>query len=324
MVKTKVVAPSVYGLTLPTPFLVGPVNVYLVEGEVLTLVDAGPKTKEAKEVLENELHELGYSLEDIEMVVLTHHHPDHIGLIEEFPQAKVIAHEKTKPWLEHDLEFQIKKSAFFKELYSSHGVPNDIVALIEKSNDYYLGYASYAQIDEIVKEGDTIIGLPGWSVIETPGHAQSQISLYRESDGVLLSGDHLIAHISSNAIIEAPYKNDTDRPRTLIQYRDSLKKCSEMNLSRVFSGHGGPVNEPIQLIEERLLKQVEKAEAIKRLLGKEKLTSFELCIRLYPQMYSKQPGLTLSETLGHLDLLEESEEVSVSLEEGIYYYQVAE
>ncbi|RNA67058.1 MBL fold metallo-hydrolase [Alteribacter keqinensis] len=318
LVKTKEVAPSVYGITIPTPFLVGPVNVYIIEGERLTLVDTGVKTEEAKRVLEAELLELDYRFSDIELVILTHHHPDHIGLVEEFDHATIASHEKTKPWLEGDQRFFEQKNDFFRELYTAHGVDENIVALIEKSNAYYLKYTSRIGIDVTLSEGDRIEGLPGWSVIETPGHAQSQISLYRERDGVLISGDHLIAHISSNAIIEAPYKGETERPKTLLQYRDSLKKC--LHVKRAFSGHGKPVEDPKALIEERLQKQIEKAKAIKNLLGEETLTSFELCKRLYPQMYTKQPGLTLSETLGHLDLLEEMNEVKAVNENSVYRY----
>ena len=68
-------------IVLPTPFAVGDVNVYLVKGEELSLIDAGPQTEEAKQVLDRNLSELGYSISDIDQVVLTHHHPDHAGML---------------------------------------------------------------------------------------------------------------------------------------------------------------------------------------------------------------------------------------------------
>lgn len=49
-----------------------------------------------------------------------------------------------------------------------------------------------------MREGDRIDSMPGFTVIETPGHASTHISLYRESDGILIGGDALISHISSN------------------------------------------------------------------------------------------------------------------------------
>ena len=52
--------------------------------------------------------------------------------------------------------------------------------------------------------------MPGFTVIETPGHASTHISLYRESDGILIGGDALISHISSNPILEPPYEGQTE------------------------------------------------------------------------------------------------------------------
>ncbi|MEW9031663.1 MAG: MBL fold metallo-hydrolase, partial [Planifilum fimeticola] len=60
---------GIHRITLPTPFPIGPVNVYLVESESLTLVDVGPKTDEAWESLKNQLRDRGYSPSDIEQVV---------------------------------------------------------------------------------------------------------------------------------------------------------------------------------------------------------------------------------------------------------------
>ncbi|MCD8509476.1 MAG: MBL fold metallo-hydrolase [Bacillus sp. (in: Bacteria)] len=97
---------GIYQLTLPTPFLVGPVNTYLIKGDALTLVDTGPKTEDALFALQQHLQELKLTTMDIDIVLLTHHHPDHIGLLHEFlPKAKVYAHEKVNPWLTKDQIF---------------------------------------------------------------------------------------------------------------------------------------------------------------------------------------------------------------------------
>ena len=63
-------------------------------------------------------------------------------------------------------------------------------------------------LDREIAEGDEVPGMPGWRVKETKGHAQSHIALYREADGLMIGGDHLIAHVSSNALIEPPYPGE--------------------------------------------------------------------------------------------------------------------
>ena len=67
-------------LTIPTPFPVGPVNVYLLEDEPLTLVDSGPNSAKALDELEQALAALGHAVEDLELLVISHQHMDHFGL----------------------------------------------------------------------------------------------------------------------------------------------------------------------------------------------------------------------------------------------------
>ncbi|MCD8509475.1 MAG: hypothetical protein LRY73_06050 [Bacillus sp. (in: Bacteria)] len=183
-----------------------------------------------------------------------------------------------------------------------------------------MSFADKGAVDKFLQEGDRPEGLVDWAVLETPGHAQSHISLYRESDGVMISGDHLIEHISSNAIIEGPYPGETARPKTLIQYRESLKKCQ--HVQEAYSGHGNTVTDPAGLIQKRLADQEKKAQQFKLLMGEGPVSTFELCKRKYAQILEKQPDLTFSETLGHLDLLESREEVKQVSVDGVIHYQV--
>ncbi|MFL5843956.1 MAG: MBL fold metallo-hydrolase, partial [Solirubrobacteraceae bacterium] len=70
----------IHTLPIPTPFMVGRVNVYLIEDEPLTLVDTGPNSGKALDELEQALAALGHRIEDLGLIVLTHQHMDHIGL----------------------------------------------------------------------------------------------------------------------------------------------------------------------------------------------------------------------------------------------------
>ena len=74
--------PGSSGSQIPTPFAVGRVNCYLIEDEPLTLVDTGPNSGKSLDELQRQLADAGHSIEDIELVVITHQHIDHLGLVE--------------------------------------------------------------------------------------------------------------------------------------------------------------------------------------------------------------------------------------------------
>ena len=74
-------AAGIHRLGIPTPFAVGRVNVYLIDDDPLTLVDAGPNSGTALDELTSGISALGHSLEDIDLVILTHQHIDHLGLV---------------------------------------------------------------------------------------------------------------------------------------------------------------------------------------------------------------------------------------------------
>src|SRR4249920_1991731 len=93
-------------IQLPLMYL-GGVNVWLLRGDPLTLVDAGPATEEAVASLEDQLRAHGVAVEDIEQVMITHHHLDHSGLATAIKQrtgAQIVAHRSTARWGLHSRE----------------------------------------------------------------------------------------------------------------------------------------------------------------------------------------------------------------------------
>src|SRR5437868_1092729 len=73
---------GIHRLRIPTPFAVGRVNVYLIEDAPLTLVDSGPNSGISLDELERQLGALGHKIEDLELVLISHQHLDHIGLVD--------------------------------------------------------------------------------------------------------------------------------------------------------------------------------------------------------------------------------------------------
>ncbi|BCJ86124.1 MBL fold metallo-hydrolase [Effusibacillus dendaii] len=314
---------NVHKLVIPTPFPVGPVNVYVVEGDAVTLVDAGPKTEDAWQAFESQLKQAGFSLADIDQVVLTHHHVDHCGLLDRILEQKdlpIYGHPLAVPWVAQEEEFFRKHREYFEELYRRMDVEEHLIVRLEHQQKMINRVSCRVRLTDTFREGELIPGLEEWHVYETPGHAQSHIGLFRESDGVLIGGDHIIKHVSSNAIVEPPASPGEERPKTLLQYRESLLKCKALPITTVFSGHGEEVFDVADLVDIRLQQQDERAAKIRSWLLEEPLTPFAICKRLFPRAYEKELGLTMSEVIGHLDLLLERGQAVAEEQDGVIWY----
>jgi glyoxylase-like metal-dependent hydrolase (beta-lactamase superfamily II) len=119
----------------------------------------------------------------------------------------------------------------------------------------------------------------------------------------LIGGDHLLSRISANPIVHMPLDGSNERPRSLMTYIESLKKTRAMSVSRVLGGHGEPVTDHATLIDERLRLFDRRANKIEDVLSGGPLTAHGIALKLWGDIAVKQAYLTLSEVLGHLDLL---------------------
>ncbi|MCM3766159.1 MBL fold metallo-hydrolase [Neobacillus niacini] len=313
-------------IQLDTGSPVGSINTYLLFGEKLTLIDTGANLPKNWGMLTKSLEKLQLSIHDIDQVLLTHHHIDHVGLLDRILECHpipVLGHPNNRPWLLPDKQFVEWHHEFFHQFLSEFGLPAQLCGtgklFFEKLQEL-----SCSNVDLTVElnEGDSIPGLPEWQIIETKGHAQSHISFYRESDQLLIAGDHIIKHISSNAAIEPPLTPNENRATPLIQYMSNLKKCVEIPIDTIFTGHGTPVMNLQELVEERLDDIEKRAAVIKGIISEKYKTGFEIVQELFsPKTVKEQLMLVVYEAIGHLDLLVERGEVEELTKNGIKYFR---
>lgn len=313
----------IHKIVIPTPFAVGDVNAFLIKGDTLSLVDAGPKTPEAYEALKQGIKKAGYSFSDIEQVILTHHHPDHAGWIDAFENAKVLGHTYNDLWLKRDEAFFRYHDAFYLERLIEEGVPEQYLGWVKKMKRS-VSFMGERPLDMTLAEGDALPGHPGWTVMETLGHAQSHIALWNEENKTMVGGDLVLEKVSSNPLIEPPLNREHGRPRSLLQYNESLKRILTLPVDIIYTGHGNEVYNAHALIEGRLVRQHERAMKVLAMMDNGSRTIFELTRELFPSVYEKELGLTLSETIGQTDYLFEEGLVHEKIDEnGILHYEQA-
>lgn len=309
----------IHKISVPTPFAVGDVNSYLLKGDALTLIDVGPKTEEARQALFAGIKEAGYAPSDIEQVLLTHHHPDHSGWLEAFDKATTLGHTYNQPWVTKDEDFFRFHDEFYLQCLLEEGVPESYLHWVEKMKRP-LHFIGNRPIETILKDGDVLPGHPEFIVLETLGHAQSHLSFWAENAQVLIGGDLIIEKVSSNPLIEPPL-NKGKRTKSMLQYNESLKRIQELPVEKVYSGHGNEVYNVYDLLTIRLEKQKERAMKVLDMMKNKEKTIFELTQELFPKVYEKELGLTLSETIGQVDYLMENGYITEQRnEKGILLY----
>jgi len=312
---------------IPTPFSIGSVHSYILFGDYVTLVDTGPKTEKAWRSFVYQLNEKGLRIRDIDQIVLTHQHVDHSGLLrtikEHHPLVKIYAHPWTIPWIEQETGFIQQKLTFFQRLFSENGLSKQQIEEIEKFYNDLNQYMDSTKIEGILEDGDRVEGLKDWKVIHSPGHSQGHIVLYNEKNKDLIAGDHLIGHTSAGAFIEPAIVEGSPRPKSVIGYRDSLKKIRNLPLNDIYSGHGAVIHNPYEIIDQQLLRFERKKRQLESYLSQGEFSVYELMQLVYPNRYQKHLALFFAEVLGHLDLLEEEGKVKLVKVQGIIKYCLA-
>jgi len=201
-----------------------------------------------------------------------------------------------------------------------HGIPADVATALRAVSASYRAWGAAVDITRPLHDGDRLqLRDRSLRVLHRPGHSPSDTVLHDDRSGahspdgrvgqgsIMLAADHLIKHISSNPLISRPLDAGPDftgpRPQALVDYIASLRRTRAMSLSLVLPGHGDPIDDHVALIDQRLRLHDRRAEKIHGLIAAKPRTAHEIALELWGNIAVTQAYLTLSEVLGHVDLL---------------------
>lgn len=316
----KIKTPTIHPISVPATSSLRTYNFYLVENDnSLFLIDAGVNTEECWDAFGDVLQQNGFEIDDIDAIILTHNHSDHIGLVNRIRTVKnmpLYAHKDAVIRLKRDPQFMMQRAQFFECHYKEMGCGsevNDLLERLKQSIERNKSQKIEGDIKTLVA-GEEIFG---FRVIEVPGHAPDHIALFHEESGILFVGDHIIEHSPSNALVEL--SKEGKRTASLIVYEQSLKKLLNMSVKVAYSGHGEVIHHPHKLTQKKLAIINKKATKIKNIVNKPK-TAAEVAKQMYQTRYEPLLPLVMSEVVGHLDRLVHLGELTIEKHDGVFFY----
>ncbi|WP_150266846.1 MBL fold metallo-hydrolase [Paenibacillus tepidiphilus] len=174
-------------------------------------------------------------------IILTHGHFDHVGnlreLLEEWKGTPIYAHREELPYLTGRQDYPPADASVGGGLMSA-------AAPLYPHRAIDLGPA----VQPLPDDG-SVPGAPGWKWVHTPGHSPGHISLFREADRVLLSGDALLTVKQESALAVVTQRQELHGPPAYFTTdweaaEQSVRRLALLDPKVLLPGHGLPMAGP--------------------------------------------------------------------------------
>jgi glyoxylase-like metal-dependent hydrolase (beta-lactamase superfamily II) len=298
------------------------------------LIDAGWSMHYWKNAFFKALDELKIALKDIDYCIITHEHPDHIGLVADLkkanPEVKIcmhkIAHELAKLRLESLREGNVEERTRDRaKLLVSYGLTEDEVNLMMPrfgggSMDF-----DYIKPDLLLKDGDVIVD-GEIQIVHSPGHSVGHICVYYPKKSILFSGDHILSkitpHLGTLAIPGASEFNKKNNFENILEhYLTSLDLIDHLNSKIILAGHEQIIYNPHKRIIDIKNHHQSRLYEITNIIHNNPLTPLQIALQHFGEDLDQMNKiLAISETLVHLDYLEFQNKVQKTEKNGVLLY----
>jgi glyoxylase-like metal-dependent hydrolase (beta-lactamase superfamily II) len=301
------VAPGLIWVRLALPFRLNHVNIYLIaDGDGWAMVDTGIGN-DSTIAAWTTLFEGALKGFKITQLIVTHAHPDHVGLagwiVERFGCPLYMSQVEYLQAAYHQHRGSPERKLAQRLFFRRHGMDEEITeALLGKGQDYLTRVsilpASYRRLS---MGDDIVIGKRTFKVITGGGHALDQVMLFCEADGIFLSADQVLSKISPNVSVWAvePEAN------SLGEYLTSLAELARTLPDEVLvlPGHGVP----FYGVKTRIKQLADHHEERCQLIANACRTSPKTSAQLVPVVFHKylldahQTGFAAGELIAHVN-----------------------
>jgi glyoxylase-like metal-dependent hydrolase (beta-lactamase superfamily II) len=314
---------AVARVSLPTPFRVGSVNCYVLLERPVTVLDPGTLEPGSLARLRELLRSHGLDFDDIEQIIVSHHHADHCGaaaVLAARADARIVCGLPEMEYLLKPADVHTRH-----ELLVGLGVPDDVARSVIAGTDAAVERVVRRPPQHMVtgvRDGDVVTaGGRQLRCVVTPGHADGHLSLWDPGASVLFSGDHLLGRIIPVSSLDD--RNGLGRRRrSFVEYLASMSRFIALNPRVVLPGHGRAFTE-VDLLAARLRSHSqERADQIETILRAGPATPFDIARHLQWQPEGARLLFGLAHAQGHLDLLEDGGRVILEHDGGRVSYRL--
>ncbi len=315
--------PLIHRLCVPLSIGIESVNSYFCAEPVPTLIDVPPHNEGAQQYLETALAAVGYAVEDIRRIIVTHPHIDHFG-----SAAWVRSRSGAEVWIlkgaavavEDACEEFEKDFGYYCRFVEWAGAPKAGKEYLARFFEVLKELGPGVEVTRRLEAGDTIgIGSSRFTVIPVPGHTPWCTLYYDAKTASAFTGDFLIRDISSNAVVRRPTAV-REGYRSLEMYVSSLRKVKALGLRRALPGHGEGIEDAGTRIDKVLGSVYDRQRQIVSVLAEGASTPYEIMGRVFFDLPDFHVLLGISEVVGHLEILEE--QGSVKRHKGTSVYRL--
>ena len=321
------IADGVLWMRLPLPMALDHVNVYaLDDGDSWTVIDTGFHSKRSVAIWES-LLERPMGGKPVSRVLLTHHHPDHVGMVGWFMKEKgaelvttrtayllsrMLVLDEQESWPEEVLDFYWRYG-MEEETYNlrSQGRPFNFADTVHAIPSGY----------QRIQEGDEIsIGGRTWDVLVGHGHAPEHAVLISKDDDLLIAGDQIIPGISSNISLH-PTEPNAD---PLGEWLTSCAKFRDLvsDAQFVLPGHKMPFRGAKERLKQLITHHEGGLKRMLKLMDKPLLPGDFFDTLFMREIGPTQYGFAFGEALAHLNHLYAQGKVTRKLDQnGQYRWQ---
>ncbi|MEK9670918.1 MAG: MBL fold metallo-hydrolase [Rhodospirillaceae bacterium] len=299
------VAPGVKWLRMPLPFALDHINLWMLEdADGWTIVDTGFNAEETKDAWES-VFEKTLAGRPVTRVIVTHFHPDHIGLAgwltEKFDVPLWMPYGEWTTGRMTAAETPDRLMGAFHRFYAAAGFDGERLAEVDnRVGRYARGISQIPASIRRIQAGDDInIGGCAWRVIEGNGHSPEHACLYCADLGLLISGDQILPKISPNVSVW-PSEPDADPLARFLASLDRFRHLPGDTL--VLPSHNWPFRGLLERLDDLAAhhaKRLDEAEdACKNAAG---ATGVEIMPRLFKrELDSHQMFFAIGESLAHV------------------------